>query len=398
MTDSSPSDRRVDARRADRLAWLDRVLAERGERALGPATPLTADASFRRFERVPTDVGSRILMDAPPATERNAEFIAIAAWLEQSGLQAPKVLAADPERGFLLVTDLGDLTLERALRVGNPAQQLQLYRRAIDTLIALQAAARVHPPPFASYDRARLDLENGLFGSWFIEGLLGLDAPRSLLDPLFATLTRAHLGAPRAGVHLDWHCRNLLVLDGTLGNRTEDRTDGRTGGSPDDRADGRTDDRTDRRLDSEGSGDDRGSANGRIGIVDFQDARIGPVCYDLVSLLRDCYQPPSAARVAAGVEHYLHGARAAGIEGTDDREAFLRAFDLIGMQRHLKAIGIFARLHLRDGRDHALADIPNTLEHLLAVAPGYPQTRPLAAWLSDTVTPALQRWQAGRRT
>lgn len=352
MTDSPPSDRR-----AALQAWLTASLAARGERPLGPAAPLTADASFRRFERIATVAGSRIVMDAPPATERNAEFVAIAAWLEAAGLQAPRVLDADLEHGFLLVTDLGDLTLEQALRAANPTGQTRLYGRAIDTLIALQRAAQdLTPPfaPFAPYDRERLDLENGLFRSWFIEGLLALDAPGSVLDDVLETLTEAHLGAPRAGIHLDWHCRNLLVLDQEVGAGTS------------------------------------------MGIVDFQDARIGPVCYDLVSLLRDCYQPPSDERVERGIEHYLAAARTARIEGVHDRAAFLRAFDLIGMQRHLKAIGIFARLHLRDGRDHALADIPRTLDHLLAVAPRHRETQSLALWLSATVAPALERWRTSR--
>lgn len=358
MTDAPSSSSSSSSSSGDRnaalRAWLTRTLDDRGERPLGPMAPLTADASFRRFQRIATDAGSRVVMDAPPATERNDAFVAIAAWLEQAGLQAPRVLAADLEQGFLLVTDLGDHTLERALRGAAPARQSRLYARAVDTLVTLQQQAQASTPPFASYDRARITLENSLFGTWFVEGLLALDAPLALLGPLFATLTEVHLGAPRAGIHLDWHCRNLLVLPDAPGA---------------------------------GSG---------IGIVDFQDARIGPVCYDLVSLLRDCYQPPSEDRVEHGVDHYLQAARAASIAGTADRAAFLRAFDLIGIQRHLKAIGIFARLHLRDGRSHALADLPRTLEHLLAVAPRHPETQPLAAWLKETAAPALQRWQAGR--
>lgn len=358
MTKAPSSDRR-----ADLQTWLAQTLEARGERQRGSMTPLTADASFRRFERIETDAGRRIVMDAPPATERNDAFIAIARWLEAAGLQAPRVLAADLDHGFLLVTDLGDLTLERALRAATPVQQEHLYVRAIDTLVALQRRAQEMPPPFAAYDRARLDLENSLFRSWFVEGLLALRAPGDLLETLMAGLTEAHLAAPRAGVHLDWHCRNLLV--------------------------------------PEGAGHDDAVAT--LGIVDFQDARIGPVSYDLVSLLRDCYQPPSETRVEQGVDHYLRAARAARIEGVEgsaegiaDRAAFLRTFDLIGMQRHLKAIGIFARLHLRDGRDHALADIPRTLDHLLAVAPRHALTQPLAAWLQRAVVPALQDWQAGR--
>lgn len=335
-------------RSTQRSEWLMRVLDARGERLTGPPRPLLADASFRRFERVPTDAGSRVLMDAPPATERNAEFVALARWLRDAGLLAPEVLASDLERGFLLVTDLGDRTLAVELSGAGDADRDRLYRRALDTLVAFQSAMLEAPPPLPAYDRERLDLENALFPGWFVEGLLGLDVPRPLLADTLARLDEVHLGAPRIGVHLDWHSRNLMV-------------------TPD-----------------------------GIGIVDFQDARTGPLPYDVVSLLRDCYQRHPAAQVEAWLGHYLQRARAAGLP-LPAQGRFRREFDLVGVQRHLKAIGIFARLHLRDGRDHALPDIPRVLAHLLDVTGAHPETRALGGWLRTEVEPALHRWQASRQ-
>lgn len=343
----TPSDRDSERRR-----WLDATLAARGERRQGEPAPLTADASFRRFERVATDAGSRILMDAPPATERNHEFIAISAWLQAAGLRAPVVLAADRASGFLLVTDLGDETLARALEDGDAGRRDRLYRDVIDTLVRFQRASLDVAPPFAAYDRERLALENGLFRTWYVEGLLGLDAPGARLDDALALLTEVHLAAPRIGVHLDWHCRNLLICP-------------QAGGA-------------------------------EIGIVDFQDARIGPLPYDLVSLLRDCYQRFSPVEVEAWLQHYLHAARAAGLPGLDDEAAFRRDFDLVGVQRHLKAIGIFARLHLRDGRDHALDDIDRVLDHLADVLPAHAELRPLGHWLEAELRPAHAAWRRTR--
>jgi hypothetical protein len=312
----------------------------RGEQLLEAPAALTADASFRRFERIRTDAGSRVLMDAPPETEKNAEFIALADWLDRHDLPAARVLEGDPDRGFLLVTDLGDTTLARALDDTDRNGRDALYRRALDLLVRLQRAALDDPPPVPEYDAERLTLENALFGEWYLEGLLGLEPP-ALLSRTLKDLTRAHLDTPRSLVHLDWHSRNLMV-----------------------------------------------AGDGSLSIVDFQDARLGPAPYDAVSLLRDCYRRHRAEDLASWYGHYLTRAARAGIPGTDDPFAFRRSFDLVGIQRHLKAIGIFARLHLRDGRDHALADIPRVLAHLLDVTPLHAETRALGDWLRREVAPA----------
>jgi aminoglycoside/choline kinase family phosphotransferase len=301
---------------------------------------MTADASFRRFERLATDAGSRVLMDAPPATEDSDAFVRVCAWLERAGLDAPRVLAADTARGFLLVTDLGETTLARALAGADDGRRDALYRAALDTLVAFQRAALDDPPPVPAYDAERLALENGLFATWFLEGRLGRTPPAALAPALDA-LSAAHLAAPRVAVHLDYHSRNLIVGDGD-----------------------------------------------RIGIVDVQDARIGPAPYDVVSLLRDCYGPLPAPALEAAAAHYLERAAAAGIPGTADAAAWRRDFDLVGLQRHLKAVGIFARLSLRDGRDHALGDIDRTLAMIADVGARHDATARLAAWVAAEARPA----------
>ena len=326
-------------RQQQRERWLAECLDRRGERLLEAPADLRADASFRRFQRVHTDAGTRVLMDAPPERENNSGFLAVAAWLERADLPAPRVLAADEAAGFLLVTDLGDDTLARAV-AASPGQADALYDAAVDALVAFQTAGLRDRPALPAYDDARLELENGIFGEWYLAGRLGLPAAPPVLTDALAALTAEHLAAPRVPVHLDWHGRNLLPAPG-----------------------------------------------GAMAMVDFQDARIGPQGYDLVSLLRDCYTTLPAARVERLLARFLDAAETAGLPGVDDADAFRRTFDLVGMQRHLKAIGIFARLSLRDRRPHALPDIPRTLDYLLAVAPRHPETADLAAWLATEVVP-----------
>lgn len=341
-TSSAPADPSSDDRTRARHRWLADALATRAEVLREAPAPMQADASFRRFERLTTDAGPRVLMDAPPERENNEAFVRVCAWLEAAGLDAPRVLAHEASRGFLLVTEVGETTLSRALESADPGRRAALYLDAIDALVAFQRATLETPPPFPAYDAERLALENGLFGTWCVEGLLGLKVPDPLLRDTLASLTQAHLAAPRIGVHLDWHSRNLLPRPG-----------------------------------------------GGMAMVDVQDARIGPLPYDLVSLLRDCYQRLAPAEIEAGISHYLLRAADAGIPGTGDSADFRRSFDLIGMQRHLKAAGIFARLSLRDGRHHALGDLPHTLAMVRDVGREHATTRALADWLDGEVLPAL---------
>lgn len=337
----------VAANRARRLAeWLEATLAARGEASDAAPVPLTADASFRRFARIETPAGSRIVVDAPPERENNAGFVAVGAWLAHAGLPAARILAVDETEGFLLVSDLGDDTLARRLQA-TPEALPTLYMRAVDTLIELQAAALQDPAPVPAYDADRLALENAIFGEWFLEGLLDLPRAPAVLTDTLAHLSELHLAAPRVLVHLDWHSRNLMV-----------------------------------------------DPEGAIAFVDYQDARLGPQGYDLISLLRDCYRDLDADVSLTLRERFLAGGRARGLPGTDDAAQFWRTAELVGLQRHIKAIGIFARLHLREGRDHALPDIPRTLRYVRLAAGNHPELAAFADWLDDV---ALTRFEAWRR-
>jgi aminoglycoside/choline kinase family phosphotransferase len=310
--------------RADELrAWLARTCPD----AHGPLTPITGDASFRRYFRIHTDAGERIVMDSPPDREPAGPFVDIAERLETADVSAPRVLARDRERGFLLLSDLGDRLYLDELDAGSADT---LYADALDTLVRMQAT--IPTTGLEPYDASRLNAEMDLFPVWFLGEHLGLDADRVGDEPArtFAALTAAALEQPRVFVHRDYHSRNLMVL-----------------------------------------------ADGNPGVLDFQDAVAGPVTYDLVSLLRDCYIDWPERRVSDWIERYREAALARGIE-LPAGGALRRWFDLMGAQRHLKAIGIFARLWHRDGKPRYLADIPRTWGYIEALFGRYPELEPLA--------------------
>lgn len=334
-----------------RDAWLSDTLTEMGRAEVAAARPLTAEASTRRFVRIFTDRGPLVLMDAPPATEKNAQFRALSAWLRQQGLHAPLIHAEESELGFMLLEDLGDALLGRALNTASADGRQRLYALAIDTLIRFQRAGQDRPPPGApAYDRARLMRELTLFEAQFARRFMALTPPEAVWRQVCDALSAASLAQPRACVYLDYHSRNLLLLD-----------------------------------------------DGDLGLVDFQDIHIGPLCYDLVSLLRDCYLRWPETEVATLRDHYLERARKAGVTGLDDTEGFLRGFDLCGVQRHLKALGIFARVALDRGQSHYLDDMPRVLAHLAEITPRYPETAALGQWLVESVAPNLEAVIASAR-
>ena len=327
-----------------RDAWLSQALADLGRRSVADPLPLTAEASTRRFIRITTDHGPLLLMDAPPETENNSQFRALSPWLRQHGLHAPMIHAEQPSLGFMLIEDLGDALFGRAVAAAEPAERQRLYALAIDTLIGFQRAGQDTPPPGApAYDLARLTRELGLFREQFAGRFMALSPPGDVWQQACDGLIATSLAQPRACVYLDYHSRNLLLLD-----------------------------------------------DGGLGLVDFQDIHIGPVCYDLVSLLRDCYLRWPEAEVTALRDRYLERARADGVVGLDDTEGFVRGFDLCGVQRHLKALGIFARVALDRGQYHYLDDMPRVLDYLLDLAPRYPETAALGYWLREAVAPNLE--------
>ncbi|MGD8380026.1 MAG: phosphotransferase [Gammaproteobacteria bacterium] len=320
--------------------WLEDRLG--GEVSL---TVASADASFRRYFRVGGDRRSYIAMDAPPAHEDCRPFLNVAALLEAAGVHVPHVIASDTARGFLLLEDLGDVTYLEALR-GNDVDPDHLYRDAIRALVVMQSGVPTSAA-VPAYDRALLRSEMELFRDWLLGRHLALTLStdeQAMLDGVFAFLEASALEQPLVFVHRDYHSRNLMVV----GERNP-------------------------------------------GVLDFQDAVIGPLTYDLVSLLRDCYIAWPDDQVRGWLAFYRREALAAGIEGLEDEQLLWRRFGLMGIQRHLKAAGIFARLNHRDGKNGYLADIPRTLNYVVRAAANHDELRPLVDFLGRRVVPALAR-------
>jgi len=332
-----------DRRLAALEAWL--VLTLGG--APTQIAPASVDASFRRYFRVWHDGGTLIAMDAPPEREDVAPFLRVAGLLADAGVNVPRIVARDLSQGFLLMTDLGDRQYLGALRAGGDAETL--YGDAIQALVRFQtrtAATRHVLPP---YDEARLRQEMELFPQWFLARHLGLaltDEERTMLESSFGLLARAALDQPQVLVHRDYHSRNLMVC-----------------------AD-------------------------NPGILDFQDAVVGAQSYDLVSLLKDCYIAWPRERVLHWLQRYLDEGAAAGLRCPGGARGFVEAFDLMGLQRHLKVLGIFARLWYRDGKPGYLADLPRVLEYTLAVTAAATPLAPLDRFLRERVVPGLAAAQA----
>jgi hypothetical protein len=327
----------------ERLTALCRWSADR----LGSGyeiAPASADASFRRYFRARRDDRTYIVMDAPPDKEDMHPYVRIAIRFRALGLHVPEVFEIDHENGFFLLSDLGtrlylpelcDETVER------------LYGDALGALAVLQTATVTEPGFLPEYSERILNFEMSLFRDWYLGRHLGLapsDARNAVLDQTFALLTDSARTQPQVWVHRDYHSRNLLV-----------------------------------------------ARKNNPGIVDFQDALLGPVTYDLVSLLRDCYVAWPRPRVEEWALGFFELARQSGVPVGEDEIAFLRWFDLMGVQRHLKATGIFARLNHRDGKPGYLGDIPRTLGYAYEVSGRYPELAPFRALIEDL--PDIRTWR-----
>lgn len=306
--------------------------------------PASADASFRRYFRVRDAGSSYIVMDAPPDREKTAPFLQAAAIFAAAGLNVPTIHAIDSAQGFLLLEDFGTiLLLDRLQAVNDIDAAGNLYQPALDSLFRLQTSINPDSSGLPYYDAAWLLREFGIFEDWFLGQLLALHAPAGLLEPVARLLIDSALEQPQVCVHRDYHSRNLMLPE---------------------QAD--------------------------LGILDFQDAVCGPISYDLVSLLRDCYVSWPQTWVTRWTEQYYQRLRTSGLVATDYRH-FQRWFDLMGMQRHLKAVGIFARLHLRDGKSAYLADIPRTLGYVCDVCTGHDELQDFGHFLRQRVLPALRK-------
>ncbi len=328
-----------DTRQTAALAWLAEVLPAPPE-ALQPAS---GDASFRRYFRLHDGARWLVLMDAPPALEPVGPFLRVAGWLRDCGLHVPAVVAANVDDGFLLLEDLGQTSYFAAL-AAQPGRADTLYREALEALVMMQACGRRYLPALPAYDAALLDREMALFRDWLCLHHLGLalsGAEEAMLARAFTALREAALAQPQVFVHRDYHSRNLMVC-----------------------------------------------AEGNPGILDFQDAVAGPLAYDAVSLLKDCYLRWSPADRARWIGVYHTAAARRGLP-IGDLAAFTDAFDLMGIQRHLKAAGIFARLWHRDGKPGYLGDIPATLDYVVEVTEAHPALAPLGEFIARRVLPAL---------
>lgn len=287
----------------------------------------SADASFRRYFRVTEGSNSWIAMDAPPEKETLEPFIDITERLIQASVNAPKIYQQSLEQGFLLLGDLGDTPYLSAL---NDKQADTLYGDAFKALLQIQTADTSNLPV---YDEALLQQEMNLMPEWFLSKHLGISLSiqeQSDLQSVFELLIKTALDQPQVFVHRDYHSRNLMVT---------------TSENP--------------------------------GVIDYQDAVLGPVCYDLVSLLRDCYIAWPVQQVRQWVTEYRVLAQQQGIIPEVDDKLFQQWFDWMGLQRHIKVLGIFARLNHRDGKAHYLNDLPLTLSYVMNVAANYPEMKPL---------------------
>lgn len=306
-------------------------------------TPVSGDASFRRYFRLATGRGPLIAVDAPPAQENCRPFVAIAGALRAGGLHAPEVIATDFDRGLMLLEDFGDALLRPALADDTVDAH---YTQAMAELLRMQGITATPGYSLPPYDRQRLLDEMQLFRDWFVKVHLQLDLSAdelAVLDGACALIADDNLVQPTVFVHRDYHSRNLMLLgDGALPE---------------------------------------------LGIIDFQDAVTGPLTYDLVSLLRDAYITWPPPRVEGWVRDCARLLREERRIDVDDA-TFLRWFDWMGAQRHLKVVGIFARLNHRDGKAGYLDDIPRVFAYLLAEIRAYPELAPLAHLLRARIVPA----------
>jgi aminoglycoside/choline kinase family phosphotransferase len=320
-----------------RLTQLKQWLAELPAAPVLPDSirPASSDASFRRYFRVDgSQGGTFIVMDAPPPQEDVRPFIHVAEVFGASGVSVPQILEKDVERGFLLLSDLGSTTYLNQL---NPDSAHKLYLDAIDSLILFQAQSK--PGVLPEYDRALLLRELMLFPDWYIGKHLNItlsDKQTAELNKVFDTLLANNLAQAQVYVHRDYHSRNLMVMP-----------------------------------------------QGNPGILDFQDAVYGPITYDLVSLLRDAYIQWDEEMVLDWAIRYWERAKRAGLPVNPDVDAFYRDFEFMGLQRHLKVLGIFARLYHRDGKDAYLKDMPLVMEYTRNAASRYTVMAPLVRLLDE---------------
>jgi len=319
-----------------RLSDLTRWINTRFNSGVLNIRPASADASFRRYFRIDYDGGSYIVMDAPPDQENTDMYISIARRFRDIGLNVPEIIDQNLDQGFVLISDLGQITYLDHLNEHNVDR---LYGDALGALIKLQRGAMIDPGGLPRYDKSLLLSEMALFQEWYADKHFGFQLnpeQTDIIENTFGILCESALEQPQLWVHRDYHSRNLMV-----------------------------------------------SANNNPGILDFQDAVTGPITYDLVSLLRDCYIEWSPRQVHRWALGYQNLAIQSGLLLSDDQDQFIKWFDYMGLQRHIKVLGIFARLYHRDGKSDYLNNLPLVWKYAVAACRDYPELQPFGALLQE---------------
>jgi aminoglycoside/choline kinase family phosphotransferase len=331
---------------------MDKVLRERALRSWAAAQTqstcaqwqmISGDASFRRYFRFQHGDRSIIAVDAPPDRENVQGFLTLAVQLRAQGLMVPDLFAQDPAQGFWLLEDFGDTLL---LSVLNDKTVHRYYTAAIDELIRFQRIDVIRDYVLPHYDRDRFTIEVNLMPTWLLSSHLQYTlsaTEQQMINATFETLIDSALAQPKVLTHRDFHARNLMVLP----------------------------------------------TSARLAIIDFQDTVWGPLTYDIVSLLKDCYIAWPRATVLAMLEYYVRQVQTLPVMQNVDREQLIAWFDLMGLQRHIKVLGIFCRLYYRDGKAGYLPDLPRVLEHAIEAALRYDSTRLFGEWLHDVIQPRL---------
>lgn len=307
--------------------------------------PLAGDAGFRRYYRLNT-LPSLIAVDSPPSKEKNPEFIKISLYLQSREVRTPTIYAVNFQKGYMLLEDFGKRLFQDQLSADN---QSMLYHKAESVLLQIQDCP-ADASLFGDFDRDKLLEQLALFERWFVSELLELKISKddkAMLNQLFELLIDNALQQPQVLVHTDYHCRNLMLTDAE-----------------------------------------------QLGVIDFQDAMCGPITYDLVSLLKDCYVCWPREWVEERALNYKRRLEVEQGHSLGDNRQFLRWFDLTGLQRHIKVLGIFARLALRDNKKAYLNDIPLVVRYCLEVVDNYPQGAQFSLWFKERIMPALsnQNW------
>jgi aminoglycoside/choline kinase family phosphotransferase len=319
----------------ERIIHLNEWIVENLGNVEYTLTPVSGDASFRRYFRLVTPQAQYIAVDSPPDKESNDAFVNVTHLLGAEGLSVPHIFYSSLDFGFFLLSDLGDRLFLDSLNKENASN---LYQKALNALIIIQKTEATSLP---IYNKRLLMEEMELFRTWFLNKHLNLTVNENdtkMLDHLFDNLVKSAIDQPQVFVHRDYHSRNLMDIDGE-----------------------------------------------QPGIIDYQDAVCGPVTYDLVSLLRDCYISWPESQVTELALSFHHTLLECKIITEENETTFLKWFDLMGIQRHLKAIGIFSRLNIRDNKPNYIESVPRTLHYITSVARRHPETLKLAEFIDHNV-------------